>query len=298
MIDIPPAVRSKARAAGCATWLDAIPAILGELAAAWNLTPGAPYADGTEAYVCRADLADGTAAVLKLMVPRDPRLTDREATVLRLAGGDGCARLLAYAPEHQAMLLERLGPSLSVLGVPVDRRHEILCDLAARLWRPAPDADLPTGAWKAAWLAEQIASSWEGLGRPCSERVIDQALSCAERRCDAHDDERAVLVHGDIHQWNTLRTSDGGFKLVDPDGLLAEPEYDLGIVMREDPLDLLAEPADERARRLARLTGRDATAIREWGVVERVSTALLCLEIDMVREGEEMLRAAEHVAAA
>jgi hypothetical protein len=29
--------------------------------------------------------------------------------------------------------------------------------------------------------------------------------------------------------------ADDDFKLVDPDGLLAEPEYDLGIVMREDP---------------------------------------------------------------
>ena len=31
-----------------------------------------------------------------------------------------------------------------------------------------------------------------------------------------------------------------GYKLVDPDGLVAEPEYDLGIVMREDPVELLA----------------------------------------------------------
>ena len=30
--------------------------------------------------------------------------------------------------------------------------------------------------------------------------------------------ERAVLVHGDVHQWNALRAGDG-FRLVDPDGL-------------------------------------------------------------------------------
>ncbi len=52
----------------------------------------------------------------------------------------------------------------------------------------------------------------------------------------AHDDERAVLVHGDVHEWNALQAPGGGFKLVDPDGLLAEPEYDLGVVMREDPV--------------------------------------------------------------
>jgi len=34
-----------------------------------------------------------------------------------------------------------------------------------------------------------------------------------------------------VHQWNTLEAPEG-FALVDPDGLLAEPEYDLGIIMR------------------------------------------------------------------
>ena len=42
-------------------------------------------------------------------------------------------------------------------------------------------------------------------------------------------------MHGDVHQWNALQAAGGGFKLVDPDGLLAEAEYDLGILMREDP---------------------------------------------------------------
>jgi len=50
-----------------------------------------------------------------------------------------------------------------------------------------------------------------------SERAVDHALACAARRVAAHDDERAFLVHGDVHQWNALEAP-GGFKLVDPDG--------------------------------------------------------------------------------
>ena len=42
--------------------------------------------------------------------------------------------------------------------------------------------------------------------------------------------------------------------------------------MREDPLE---GDLHERARWLAHRTGLDATAIWEWGVVERVSTGLL-----------------------
>ena len=77
-----------------------------------------------------------------------------------------------------------------------------------------------------------------------------------------------------MHEWNALSAGEG-FKLVDPDGLLAEPEYDLGIIMREDPLELLRGDPRDRAEMLARRTGLDAEAIWEWGVVERVSTGLL-----------------------
>ena len=93
----------------------------------------------------------------------------------------------------------------------------------------------------------------------------------------AHRDERAVLVHGDVHQLNALQ-NDGGFKLIDPDGLLAEAEYDLGVLMRGDPVELLAGDPVDRARWLAARTGLDLVAIWEWGVVERLSTGLLSTE--------------------
>jgi hypothetical protein len=147
-----------------------------------------------------------------------------------------------------ALLLERLGRPLHQLGLPPARRHEILCATAERVWHPAPGSGLPTGADKGRWLAGYIEITWAELDRPCSERVIEHALACAARRVAAHDDERAVLVHGDVHQWNVLGTPDGGFKLVDPDGLLAEAEYDLGILMREDPVELRhGDPADPGA---------------------------------------------------
>ena len=88
----------------------------------------------------------------------------------------------------------------------------------------------------------------------------------------------------------------GGFKLVDSDGLLAEPEYDLGIIMREDPLDLLNGDPHERARWLAARTGLDAAAIWEWGVVERVSTGLLCTKVGLQPVGRRMLAVLDRVA--
>ena len=161
----------------------------------------------------------------------------------------------------------------------------------ARL-RPAHRAD------KGRWLSDFITATWLELDRPCSERAVEHALACAARRVAAHDDERAVLVHGDVHQWNVLEAGADvkpGFKLVDPDGLLAEAEYDLGVVMREDPVELRHGDPGERARWLARRCGLDATAIWEWGVVERVSTGLLCTGIGLQPACREMLATADYV---
>ncbi|HEX6418048.1 MAG TPA: hypothetical protein VFZ77_06115, partial [Acidimicrobiales bacterium] len=100
-----------------------------------------------------------------------------------------------------------------------------------------------------------------------------------------------------VHQWNALR-SDRGFRLVDPDGLLAEPACDLGVLMREDPLELLEGDPWWRARWLAARTGLDATAIWEWGVVERVATGLVATRIGLQPVGGQMLAVADRLAAA
>jgi streptomycin 6-kinase len=296
VVDVPGVVRNRAVAAGAEAWLDDLPGLLAGLARDWGLAVGRAHDGGSEAYVTDVTLADGTPGVLKLLVPRPTDDARHEATVLRLADGEGCARLLRDDLDRGALLLERLGRPMSVLGLPAGRRHELLCAAATRLWRPAAGCGLPTGADKGRWLIDHVTSTWEALDRPCPERVVAHAVACAERRVAAHDDERAVLVHGDVHQWNALASGDG-FRLVDPDGLLAEAEYDLGVITREDPIELLAGDPRDRAHRLAALTGRDPTATWEWGVVERVSTGLLCTRIGLQPVGAQMLAAAEAVAA-
>ena len=72
----------------------------------------------------------------------------------------------------------------------------------------------------------------------------------------------------------------GGFKLVDPDGLLAEAEYDLGVSCARTLSTAGRRPCG-RARWLARRCGLDESAIWEWGVVERVSTGLLCTSMGL-----------------
>jgi streptomycin 6-kinase len=296
---VPDVVREKALAAGAERWLEGLPQLLASLEREWSLTLGEPYLGGTEAYVARATCADGSPAVLKALVARGGGQAAREIRVLELAGGEGCVRLLRSDPVREVLLLEQLGPSLFDLGLPARRRQEILVEAARRVWRRAPGAPLPSGAHHAHGLGDDAIRAWEELGRPCDERAIVHAVTCARRREVEHDEARAVLVHGDVHQWNALQAPAGGWKLIDPDGLLAEPELDLGILMREDPEPLLAgESARGRAAWLARKTGLDATAIWEWGVVERVTTGLLATRIGLQPVGRQMLQVADRLAGA
>jgi streptomycin 6-kinase len=294
MIEVTDVVRNKALVAGASSWVDELPALVASLEKEWSISVGRPYPDATEAFVAEAMLHDGTAVVLKLVIPHVRDAARNEIAVLRHANGHGCAALLRDDIARGALLLERLGRSLHELAYPLEQRLEILCSTAARVWRPAPDCGLETGAEKGRRLGDFIKTIWHELDRPCSERAVEYALACAARRISAHDDERAVLVHGDVHQWNALEARNG-FKLVDPDGLFAEPEYDMGILMREDPLDLLGSDPHQRARTLAATTGLDAVAIWEWGVVERVSTGLLCTQVDLQPIGRQMLVVADWV---
>jgi streptomycin 6-kinase len=283
-IDIPPLVRQRALHHGAAgsAWLDALPAVIDDLADRWGLTLGDAFAGGTAGYVVAATDARGRDCVLKVAMPLD--IDERETfarSVLahQLAAGRGCAALLAHASDAPAMLLERLGPNLADLGFTVEQILAAIADTLPTFWRSVDDdIELRTGAEQAQWLARYIVTTWEALGRPCDRRVIDRAVELCDRRADAYSPERSVLVHGDSHGWNTLAADDGTFKFVDVEGLRSEPAHDLAVPMREYNEPLLggdtARLVRARADRLAARCGVDPDAVWEWGFIERVSTGL------------------------
>ncbi|HUS61533.1 MAG TPA: aminoglycoside phosphotransferase family protein [Acidimicrobiales bacterium] len=293
-LDVPDEVRNKVVAEGNAAWIDELPSVVESLAQDWSLSLGATMRGGHAALVLEATLPDGTQAVLKVGVPGTDRGLGFEATVLRVVAGDGCALLLRDGLDRRALLLERLGsPMYEVVADPTTR-HDMLCDVAARLWRPiGPEVDLPTGADRASHYAAWLPQLWEEAGRACSEATVEDALACMERRRRAHDDRRAVLVHGDVHDANALQAADGTFKLVDPDGLRAEPACDLGTIVRCNP-----DTGDDlraRAERLASRTGEDATAIWEWGTIYRVVSGMYCRLVGFQPFGDLLLAAADRL---
>ena len=277
-------------------WLAALPDLVAHLQERWALTVEEELSGGTSSWVARVCRADGTGAVLKVALP--DATSEREVAVLLAAAGRGYARVLAAAPEHRAVVLELLGPSLDAAGLAPEQQIATLCGTLHDAWW-VPRGDTAPEA-KAESLAELVTRLWDELDRPCSARVVDLALECARRR--AAGTGRLVVVHGDPHPGNALQRADGMFVFVDPDGFVADPAYDLGVVLRDWCPELLAgdpvELAGRYCRLLAEQTGIDRTAIGEWGFLERVSSGLHILDLGRPDLAAPFLETAERLATA
>jgi streptomycin 6-kinase len=301
-LDVPELVRQRALSNGVAgrRWLDDLPDVIADLVSRWDLEVGPAFRGGTASYVAAATELSGRACVLKVGMPLDMHEEDafnRSLIAHQLADGQGCPELLRYSTSPPAMLLERLGQNLHDLGMPLPRLLETIVATLKSFWRPvAPDVALPTMPDQAAWLAAYIESTWNEIGQPCDRAVVDRALELCGSRANAFDESRAVLVHGDAHGWNTLAAGGGQFKLVDPEGLRSDREYDLAIPMREYNEPLLEGATkrlvSERAEMLATACDADAQAVWEWGFIERVSTGLANLKEFTGGEGTAFLEVA------
>jgi streptomycin 6-kinase len=152
--------------------------------------------------------------------------------------------------------------------------------------------------------ATQLVGIIERHRRPDDEprwgRPLAAALELARHLAATRDLGRDVLCHGDPHQENALLARGGSYKLVDPDGLRCEPEYDAGVVVRDFSREVLAigEPSSARAwhgrlcRELAGRTDTDPERVAQWALVERVTTGLYLRWFDDVGTAESFLDAA------
>jgi streptomycin 6-kinase len=302
-VGLPDAVRSKAAELGApgVRWLAELPAVIAELERRWALTVGPPFPGGSTAYVAPARTPTGADAVVKIGFPTPE--SEAEIRTLADADGRGYAQLLAADTARHAMLLEALGPSLRRLDLPPERQLELLCDTLLAAWRQ-PSLQASVRPEKAERLARTVRDLWHELDRPCSAAVVDRALDFADRRARAFDPDRCVVLHGDPHPGNTLRTrtarpgNPSGFVFVDPESFVDDPAYDLGVALRDWSPQLLAAPdpvalARHYCRLLADRSGSTEGAIWEWGYLERVSTGLYITSLGADELGRPFLDTAE-----
>lgn len=293
-------------------WLADLDDLVRSLERDWGITVGQALSGGSEAFVAEAVAASSEASaaasedaagekhILKIGMPAMLGNTtfENEALALTCEGGKGYARLIRSDLTRRALLLERLGKPLESLSLPVQAQIEILCRTLVKTWVRLPaDTPLLTGEALFAVFRDLVRGLAENNPAPFSPRVISQALRFCDTRAAAFDPRTAVLVHGDAHSGNLLQSVNGAaFKLIDPDGILGEPAYDLGVLMRSWPGELLPDPislGQKRCAYLSYLTGVEPAGIWEWGFIQSVTTGLLLAKVGQMEEGGKMLRVAE-----
>jgi streptomycin 6-kinase len=223
-------------------------AIAREVAAEWGVELGEPFALARYSFVAPA----GDDAVLKVTPPEDDE-SDEEADALELWRGVGAVRLLGRDPRRRALLVERARPGTDVAELPEDEATAVAVAVGSRLWRPAAEPFRWVGDHVPRWL-----DNAEREGHPLVPLARELHASFAAGR--------DVLVHGDFHHHNILRSARGPVA-IDPKPMLGEPEYDVASFLW-NPIPYRMR-VDVTQRRLAAFaaTGLDQERMRRWAVI-------------------------------
>ncbi|WP_162005624.1 aminoglycoside phosphotransferase family protein [Dictyobacter vulcani] len=243
--------------------------------ARWNLTIEQPF-NLSFNYVAPARRADGTAVVIKVCLPSDEFALQHAA--LRICNGHGMVRLLDYHEEDETMLLERLEPGVMLSTVEDD--EEAFSQAAAvmrQIRHPVPaQHPFPTiQDWGRALATAR--ASYAQNSSPIPSKLLDEA--CVLFAELAASQTELVVLHGDLHQENILSAERAPWLAIDPKGVIGEPAYETGSLLRNElqrvfdapqPLRVMARRVDQLAAELDCKRER----IRGWALSQAVLSVL------------------------
>jgi streptomycin 6-kinase len=246
-------------------WLDALPAVLTELAERWNIQWDTLIQRGSMSVVIRCRTADGRAAVLKASPERE-RVAHEAAALARwrtahvpavLAVDERLGALLIEAVEPGTPLAESPGyPSLDSLFALLRSLHE----------DAAPDPRYRPVADHIAYLFDSGTKNYER--RPDLAEVIPPELYARGRRLAlrlAADAAPTVLLHGDLTPVNVLDGgAERGLVAIDPAPCVGDPAFDAVdlVFWRAEDVETIAA----RAEQLAPAVGADNGRLLDWCV--------------------------------
>ena len=261
-------------------WVLRLPAVISGLERQWSIRVAPPFTPLSYNYVAPAFRADGVDVVLKVGFPSRELFSEMEA--LRLYDGRGIVQLLEADPTQGAMLLEYLKPGtpLSTL-IDDEEATSIAAGVMTQLWRPAPaEHNFPTVERWASGLG-RLRKQFEGGTGPLPSALVEQAeLHFAELLASAG---APVLLHGDLHHYNIVRAERQPWLALDPKGVVGEPAYEVGALLRNQLPEPLTRSngAPILARRLDQLAEQlhlDRERLRAWGVAQSVLSAWWSIE--------------------
>ena len=257
-----------------AEWLVRLPAFLAQCAGRWGLTFTEPFANLSYNYVIPAGTKTGQPVVLKCGVP-NPELTN-EMAALAHYGGRGCVRLLEADPDLGVMLLERLRPGTPLSYLSNDEEATLIAaKVMATLWSSVPAGHtFPTIAdWGRGF--HRLRHRFNGTAGPFPPHLVAQAEELYTNLTATM--ATPVLLHGDLHHDNILAAGRQNWLAIDPKGLVGEPVYETGALLR-NPGWIFGNPhphqiLSRRVELLAGTLGFEPGRIIDWGLAQAMLSA-------------------------
>ncbi len=276
--DLPPAFIHQIKTtfgADGARFLKQLPESLAACASRYNLTILPPFPNLSFNYVAPATMADGTPVVVKLGVPREE--LNMEIATLEHYGGVGAVRLLAADREQGWQLLEQVQPGTMLSAHPNDEEATVIAaTVMQKLWRPpSTQHHYPTiNDWFDG--LRQLRIEFAGGTGPFAPQLVEEAERLAPELLATA--APGVVLHGDLHHYNILAGQREPWLAIDPQGVIGEPAYEIGALMRNPNATMLQWPnlldiLERRLTILADTLKMDRARLRAWTVAQGVLSA-------------------------
>jgi streptomycin 6-kinase len=227
---------------------------------------------------------DGEEVVLK--VTPNPRHLAAEVETLRAFGEDRAVAVRDVWLEEGMALLERVRPGTAIASeASEDQALDMTAQVLAQGWPAVPNGTVAEPIDRFLDTLERAMAEQSTGARACP---VDRALlqrAHAMLRELLGDDAPPVLLHGDLHYGNILRSDRAGQLLIDPKGMIGEPAFDVGyLVSRPAPTARDALPLtralDRRLVMLPAATRQDRSRVAAFAFVAAALSAVWALEDD------------------
>jgi len=200
------------------------------------------------------------------------------AAILEAFDGRGMVRVYDYI--EGAMLLERLEPGSPLTGVALEGDDDSATEIIAAVMQSMSPGNAPPGTPTALDLAKGFAQYRASGDRQIPSELLDKAERIYR---DLGATQRTTrLLHGDLQHYNVLLDSERGWLAIDPKGIVAELEYEIGAALR-NPYELpqiLTAPGviERRIRQYTSALNLDSARILKWAFSQAVLSAIWSVE--------------------
>jgi len=183
--------------------------------------------------------------VLKIC-DNSPEWYTRECNALREYNGRRHCRILDADLKNGALLIERIIPGTQLKHEPsLDKRLSVFMTLFDGLHVAPEDPALHPSYIDR--LAEMTAAMRKQEGHVRLRLCLEKAMRLCQEISSVYNEK--MLLHGDLHYDNILLGSDGEYVIIDPQGLVGDPVFDLSRYLVNEYWDDKASTTPEERKR-------------------------------------------------